>query len=103
MLDVYTSGLSDEKEFRNSVTTLLLNTAAGALDDETKDFTPLPYTDLMLLTLKVKETRDKQKAYFASRNGGRFGDKAILKESKELEAQLDMKVQDILTDYQYEA
>lgn len=51
-----------------------------------------PQTHLRVLAMKVKQMRDKQREYFRTR------DKAVMRESKDLEAQVDHQVDEILDD-----
>jgi hypothetical protein len=47
------------------------------------------------LAFHVKEMRDMQKAYFASRNG-RYADRKLLKISKEKEKEIDAMIETII-------
>lgn len=51
-----------------------------------------PETRLRVLAMKVKQMRDKQREYFRTR------DKAVMRESKDLEARVDRQVDEILDD-----
>ena len=84
LLTDFTAGTKSRDEF-----------AAAFVSKVRESCNPSP-TQAMNLALQVKKVRDTQNLYFASRTKGRFGDKAILKESKRLEKELDQMTDVVL-------
>lgn len=90
-LDTLTSELQSkvksESEFKAALGELLDQLTTPALDE------------MKQLALLVKKVRITQNAYFDSRTKGRFGDKAILAESKRLEKELDQLADALLNQF----